>query len=89
MAARRVELSAGARWCLLTGAWIYARALPPAGRSAATSRCAASSCCWPLLQVYANFGPAPASETAMAIMALGLYVTLAAMAALVERLRAV
>jgi hypothetical protein len=42
-----------------------------------------------LLQVYANFGPPPSSETAMAIMALGLYVTLAAMAALVERLRAV
>ena len=43
----------------------------------------------PAFQVYANFGPSPSSETAMAIMALGLYIALAMLAALVERLRAV
>jgi len=37
------------------------------------------------MQVYANFGPPPASETAMAIMALAFYVVLAALAAAVER----
>jgi hypothetical protein len=44
-----------------------------------------SSACY--LQVYANFGPPPASESAMAIMALVFYLILAAIAALVERLR--
>jgi hypothetical protein len=33
-----------------------------------------------VLQVYVNFGPPPASETMMAIMALSFYVTLAAIA---------
>jgi hypothetical protein len=37
------------------------------------------------MQVYANFGPPPASETAMAVMALAFYVVLAALAAAVER----
>jgi crotonobetainyl-CoA:carnitine CoA-transferase CaiB-like acyl-CoA transferase len=41
-----------------------------------------------LLQVYANFGPPPPSETAMALMALGLYVALAVLAAVLERVRA-
>jgi hypothetical protein len=36
-------------------------------------------------QVYANFGPSPASPEAMALMALALYVVLALLAALVER----
>jgi hypothetical protein len=38
-----------------------------------------------VLQVYGNFGPAPASPPSMAIMALSFYVVLAALAALVER----
>jgi len=37
------------------------------------------------LQIYANFGPPPASTDAMAIMALAFYVVLALMAAGVER----
>lgn len=37
------------------------------------------------MQVYANFGPPPASTTAMAFMAFAFYVVLAALAALVER----
>jgi len=36
------------------------------------------------MQVYANFGPPPASPSAMAVMALGLYAVLAALAAWVE-----
>ena len=39
------------------------------------------------LQVYANFGPPPSSETMMAMMALSFYGVLAAMAAWVERVR--
>ena len=38
-----------------------------------------------LMQAYANFGPAPASPAAMASMALGFYVVLALLAAVVER----
>ena len=38
------------------------------------------------MQVYANFGPPPASPRAMAVMALGLYAVLAALAAWVERI---
>jgi hypothetical protein len=37
------------------------------------------------MQVYANFGPPPASENAMAVMALAFYAVLAALAAAVER----
>lgn len=36
------------------------------------------------MQVYANFGPPPASPSAMAVMALGLYAVLAALAAWIE-----
>ena len=68
---------------LLIGAWFYARALPPAGRRGHIAL-RSFVVLLALLQVYANFGPPPASETAMAIMALGLYVALAAVAALVE-----
>src|SRR5580692_4896350 len=70
---------------LLIGAWFYARALPPAGRRGHIAL-RSFVVLLVLLQVYANFGPPPSSQTAMAIMALGLYV---AVAALVERLRAV
>jgi hypothetical protein len=38
-----------------------------------------------LLQVYANFGPPPASAQGMAVMALGLYLVLALTAAWAER----
>ena len=41
------------------------------------------------IQVYANFGPSPASQDAMAITALALYLALAVLAALVERIAAV
>jgi hypothetical protein len=71
---------------LFAGAWIYARALPPAnarGHNALRGFVALLVA----LQVYANFGPPPASETAMAIMALGFYLALAAIAAWVERVR--
>jgi hypothetical protein len=37
------------------------------------------------MQVYANFGPPPASTTAMAFMALAFYVVLGSLAALVEQ----
>jgi hypothetical protein len=73
---------------LLIGAWFYARALPPAGRRGHIAL-RSFVVLLVLLQIYANFGPPPSSQTAMAIMALGLYVALAAVAALVERLRAV
>jgi hypothetical protein len=71
---------------LVAGAWIFARALPPAsqrGHVALRSFVALLV----LVQVYANFGPPPPSETAMAIMALLLYLVFAALAALVEHLR--
>jgi hypothetical protein len=38
-----------------------------------------------VMQVYANFGPPPTSEHAMAVMALAFYAALAAIAAVVER----
>jgi hypothetical protein len=41
------------------------------------------------LQVYANFGPPPESPEAMAVMALALYLVLALLAALVERIATV
>lgn len=71
---------------LIGGAWIYARALRPAdlrGHWALRSFIALLA----LVQVYANFGPPPASETAMAITALVIYLIFAALAALVERVR--
>jgi len=37
------------------------------------------------IQVYANFGPPPASEIAMGVMALAFYAVLATLAAAVER----
>jgi hypothetical protein len=38
------------------------------------------------MQIYANFGPPPASTDSMAVMALGFYVVLAFLAALIERI---
>jgi hypothetical protein len=72
---------------LLAGTWRYARALPPAGRRGHIAL-RGFVVLLVLLQVYANFGPPPPSETAMAIMALGLYVVLAVFAAVLERVRA-
>jgi hypothetical protein len=71
---------------LIAGAWVYTRAVPPAslrGHNAMRGFVALLV----LLQVYANFGPPPASENAMAIMALGFYAVLAAIAAWVEAAR--
>jgi hypothetical protein len=71
---------------LIAGALIYSRAVPSAsvrGRNVFVSFIALLV----ILQIYANFGPPPASESAMAIMALGFYVVLAAMAAWVARAR--
>ena len=71
---------------LLAGTWYFARRLPPTDQRGH----------WALrlftvalvaLQVFANFGPAPSSETAMAVMALSLYVVLAALAAGLEHIR--
>lgn len=67
-----------------TGGWIYARTMPAMGGRG-------RAFLWgyivllALIQVYANFGPAPTSTQVMAIMAFGFYVLLAAMAAVVER----
>jgi hypothetical protein len=71
---------------LIAGAWIYSRAAPSAtvrGRNALWGFVGLLA----LFQVYANFGPPPVSENAMAIMALGFYVVLAAVAAWVEKAR--
>jgi hypothetical protein len=71
---------------LLAGTWYFARRLPPADRRGH----------WALriftvaliaLQVFANFGPPPSSETAMAVMALSSYVVLAGLAAGLEHIR--
>jgi len=71
---------------LVAGAWIFARALPPASRRGHIAL-RSFVALLVLVQVYANFGPPPPSETAMAIMALVLYLAIAGLAALVERLR--
>lgn len=71
---------------LVAGAWIFARALPPASRRGHIAL-RSFVALLVLVQVYANFGPPPPSETAMAIMALVLYLAFAALAALLERLR--
>jgi hypothetical protein len=69
---------------LAIGAWLYARRATP---TPAKSR----FLLWgfvaflAVVQVYANFGPPPTSPAVMAVMALGLYVVLAALAAWVER----
>jgi hypothetical protein len=71
---------------LMGGVWIYSRAVPSVstrGRNALWGFLALLA----VMQIYANFGPPPASETAMAIMALAFYTVLAALAAWVERAR--
>jgi hypothetical protein len=71
---------------LFAGAWIYDRAIPAASRRGNLSL-------WGLvafmvaMQIYANFGPPPASESIMAILALVFYLLFAALAAFVERMR--
>ena len=73
---------------LLVGTWYYARVLPPAGRRGHIAL-RGFVVLLVLLQVYANFGPPPASETAMASHgARCLYVALAVLAAVLERVRA-
>jgi hypothetical protein len=71
---------------LIAGTWIYARVLP-----AATTKGRVAPWAFVVLmvalQVYVNFGPPPSSEPMMAILALALYVLLAAIAAWVERLQ--
>jgi len=65
------------------GAALYARMTPlsgPRGRVIFWGYVAVLA----LLQVYANFGPPPASAQGMAVMALGLYLVLAMAAAWVE-----
>jgi hypothetical protein len=71
---------------LIAGAWIYTRAVPPAGLRGHNAM-RGFVILLVLLQIYANFGPPPASENAMAIMALGFYAVLAAIAAWVEAAR--
>ena len=73
---------------LVAGAWIFARALPPASRRGHIAL-RSFVALLVLVQVYANFGPPPPSETAMAIMALLLYLVLAALAAGLEHIRKV
>jgi len=67
---------------LLVGAWLYARTV--------TFRHPFVFWGFVLflgaMQVYANFGPPPASTDSMAVMAFGFYVVLAFLAALVERI---
>jgi hypothetical protein len=69
---------------LAVGAWLYTRStkvVTARRRYAAWSFVSLLA----IVQVYANFGPPPASPTAMAVTALGLYAVLALLAALVER----
>jgi len=67
---------------LLAGAWLYARTV--------TFRHPFVFWGFVLflvaMQVYANFGPPPASTDSMAVMAFGFYVVLAFLSALVERI---
>src|SRR5205085_1492607 len=69
---------------LVLGAWLYARTAAFAGAKG-------RGMFWGFvvvlaaLQVYANFGPTPASPPEMAVSALALYLGLAGLAALVER----
>jgi hypothetical protein len=71
---------------LAAGAWIYVRAAHPPirGRNALCIFVVLLAA----LQAYANFGPPPTSETAMAVMALAFYLVLAGAAAVVERMQA-
>jgi hypothetical protein len=84
---RHVAISLPLELALLAiGAWIYARAVPATsmrGRNVLWGFVALLA----VVQVYANLGPPPASDSAMAIMALAFYLVLAAIAMVVERVR--
>jgi hypothetical protein len=84
---RHVAISLPLELALLVGgAWIYALAAPATsvwGRIVLWGFVALLAA----LQFYANFGPPPVSNTAMAIMALSFYLVLTALAAIVERVR--
>jgi hypothetical protein len=84
---RHVAISLPLELALLVGgAWIYSRAVPATslrGRIVLWGFVALLA----VLQVYANFGPPPVSDSAMAIMALGFYLVLTAIAMIVERVR--
>jgi hypothetical protein len=69
------------------GAWLYARACPPATRKG-TLLFWGFAATLAVLQVYANLGPPPPTPQAMALTALGLYVGLALLGGLIERMTA-
>lgn len=71
---------------LLLGTWLYARRFPPADKRGHWAL-RGLVVLLVLLQVFANFGPPPSSNTSMAITTLSLYLALAALAALVEHVR--
>jgi hypothetical protein len=72
---------------LLAGTWYYARRLPPADHQRGHWALRVFTVAMVLMQIYANFGPAPPSETAMALTALIFYIALAACAAAMEYIR--
>ena len=79
---RHVALSFPLEIALLGfGAWFYARAMTLTRPAVFWGFVIFLA----VMQIYANFGPPPASENAMAVMALAFYVVLAALAAAVER----
>ena len=84
---RHVALSFPLELALLVlGAWLYAR--QTRFGNARGTRLYWGFVVLAALQVYGNFGPAPATPRSMAITALSLYVVLALVAALVERIAA-
>lgn len=83
---RHVALSFPLELIILgVGAWLYARLTPFVSFNGMVLY-------WSFviflaaLQIYANFGPPPASPRSMAVMALSFYLVLALLAALVERI---
>jgi hypothetical protein len=71
---------------LLAGTWYFARRLPPADQRGHWAL-RLFTVALVVLQVFANFGPPPSSEAAMAVTALSLYVVLAALAGWLEHIR--
>ncbi len=69
---------------LAIGAWLYAR-LTPFVSVKGKILFWGFALFLATLQIYANFGPPPASTRSMAVMALSFYLVLALLAALVER----
>src|SRR5262249_39759192 len=85
---RHVALSFPLELALLVlGAWLYARQTR-FGSASGRRLYWAFVALLAALQVYGNFGPAPASPRSMAITAFSLYWVLALMAAFVERMAA-